>query len=157
MDKPANTQPTPDVRKGQVAVGRALSLAAVLAGATAVLYFTRLSGLKPVGGDRPALWLFVAFGIWAACAQPVAVRNRQSSLSTQLTEIPALVGIVFLAPWLLLSAISFGHLAASAQRRLQPLKALTNWLVYSASAAIGSPVLPLGHRHVDSRSAPGAG
>src|SRR5580658_3469598 len=116
LDKPANTQPTPDVRKGQVAVGRALLLAAVLAGGTAVLYFTRLSDLKPAGGNRPALWLFVALGIWAACAQPVAVRNRQSSLSIQLTEIPALVGIVFLSPWLLLSAISFGQIAANAQR-----------------------------------------
>jgi diguanylate cyclase (GGDEF)-like protein len=137
LDKPANAQPTPDVRKGQVAVGRALLLAAVLAGGTAVLYFTRLSELKPAGGNRPALWLFVALGIWAACAQPVAVRNRQSSLSIQLTEIPALVGIVFLSPWLLLSAISFGQIAANAQRRRQPTKALTNWLVYTASAAIG--------------------
>ena len=102
MDKPENTQTAPEVRKGQVPIVRALLLAAVLAGATALVYFTQLAGLEPVGGNRPALWLFVALGIWAACAQPVAIRNRQSSLSTQLTEIPALVGIVFLSPWLAL-------------------------------------------------------
>ena len=138
LDKPENTQLTPEVRKGQVPVVRALLLAAVLAGATAVLYFTQLSGLKPVGGDRPALWLFVALGIWAAFAQPVAVRNRQSSFSTQLTEIPALVGS---SSWRLgscLSAISFGHLAASAQRRLQPTQGAHQLAGLLASVAPGS-------------------
>ena len=72
-----------------------------------------------------------------------------------LTEIPALVGIVFLAPWRLLVAIVFGHLAASAQRRRPPIKAIPSLLVYAASAALGilfydwaigdaSPVSPRG-------------
>jgi diguanylate cyclase (GGDEF)-like protein len=138
LDKPENTQTAPEVPKGQVPIVRALLLAAVLAGGTALVYFTQLAGLEPVGHNRPALWLFVALGIWAACAQPVAIRNRQSSLSTQLTEIPALVGIVFLSPWLLLTAITFGHLAASARRRMQPLKALTNWLAYTLSVEAGA-------------------
>ena len=34
-------------------------------------------------------------------------------------------------------AISCGHLAASAQRRLSPIKALTNWLLYLAGVALG--------------------
>ncbi len=109
----------------------------MLAAGTALLYVTELAGRKAAGGERQVLWLFVALGIWGACAQPVRVRNRQSSLSIELTEIPALVGIVFLAPWLLLTAVSFGHLAASVQRRRQPVKALTNWLAYLVSAAVG--------------------
>jgi diguanylate cyclase (GGDEF)-like protein len=138
LHTPANSQSVAEERKGRAPLVRTLLLVAMLAGGIALLYFTQLSRTKPAGGDRPALWLFVALGIWAACAQPVAVRTRQSSLAIQLTEIPALVGIVFLAPWLLLTAISFGHLAASAQRRRQPIKAMTNWLVYLASAAIGA-------------------
>ena len=137
LGKLASRRVQHDVRPGHVSVGRALALAVVVAGATALLYFTRLSSLKPAGGDRPVLWVVVALGIWAAFAQPVPVRNRQFSLSTTLSEIPALVGIVFLAPGPALAAISCGHLAASAQRRLQPIKALTNWLLYAASAALG--------------------
>ncbi len=126
-----------DGRAWHAGLLRALAPAAVLAAGTALLYFTELAGRKPAGGERPVLWLFVALGIWGACAQPVTVRNRQSSVSIVLTEIPALVGIVFLAPWLLLSAIAFGHLAASAQRRRPPIKAIPSLLVYAASAAVG--------------------
>jgi diguanylate cyclase (GGDEF)-like protein len=118
-------------------LARALAAPAVLASGTALLYFTRLAGRLPAGGERPVLWLFVAAGIWGACAQPVSVRNRQSSISIVLTEIPALVGIVFLAPWLLLSAIAVGHLAGSLQRRLPLLKAISSLVLYAASAAVG--------------------
>ncbi len=137
LDKQANRREERDVKPGHVSVGRALVLSFVVAAATALLYFTRLSSLPPPGGDRPALWFVVALGIWAAFAQPVPVRNRQFSLSTTLSEIPALVGIVFLAPGPALLAISCGHLAASMQRRLRPIKALANWLLYAASAALG--------------------
>jgi diguanylate cyclase (GGDEF)-like protein len=118
-------------------VVRALVLAGVLAAGTALLYFSQLHDLKPAGGDRPELWVVVALGVWAAFTQPVPVRNRQFSLSIALSEIPALVGVVFLAPGPALLAISCGHLAASAQRRLQPIKALTNWLLYLAGVGVG--------------------
>jgi diguanylate cyclase (GGDEF)-like protein len=155
LDKPSSNQGAPDGRAWHAGLWRALAPAAILAVGTALLYFTELAGRKPAGGERPGLWLFVALGIWGACAQPVTVRNRQSSVSIVLTEIPALVGIVFLAPWLLLSAIAFGHLAASAQRRRPPIKAIPSLLVYAASAAVGilfydwaighaSPVSPRG-------------
>jgi diguanylate cyclase (GGDEF)-like protein len=127
----------PEGRTGQLSVVRALVLAAMLAAGTALLYATQLQGLRPAGGDRPALWAVVALGIWAAYVQPVPVRNRQFSLSIALSEIPALVGVVFLAPGPALLAISCGHLAASLQRRLRPIKALTNWLLYVAGVALG--------------------
>ena len=127
----------PEGRTGQLSVARALVLAGLLAAGTALLYVTQLQGLKPAGRDRPELWVVVALGVWAAFAQPVPVRNRQFSLSVALSEIPALVGVVFLAPGPALLAISCGHLAASAQRRLRPIKALTNWLLYVAGVALG--------------------
>ena len=96
--------------------GAPYSLAAVLAGGTAVLLFhpdyltsSLLAATAPPYGCS---W---HWGSGLHAPQPVAVRNRQSSLSIQLTEIPALVGIVFLSPWLLLSAISFGQIPANAQ------------------------------------------
>jgi diguanylate cyclase (GGDEF)-like protein len=128
---------TPEGRTGQLSVARALVLAGLLAAGTTLLYVTQLEGLKPAGRDRPELWVVVALGVWAAFAQPVPVRNRQFSLSVALSEIPALVGVVFLAPGPALLAISCGHLAASAQRRLRPIKALTNWLLYVAGVALG--------------------
>ena len=137
LDKPASNQVGTGGRTRQAQLVRALAAPAVLASGTALLYFTRLAGRLPAGGERPVLWLFVAAGIWGVCAQPVSVRNRQSSISIVLTEIPALVGIVFLAPWLLLSAIAVGHLAGSLQRRLPLLKAISSLVLYAASAAVG--------------------
>ena len=96
----------------------------------ALLYFWQLQHLHPAGGSRLALWPVVALGVWVAYARPVPVRNRESSISVALSEIPALVGVVFLAPGPALLAISCGHLAASVRRRFSPVKALINWLVY---------------------------
>jgi diguanylate cyclase (GGDEF)-like protein len=119
-------------------VGRALTLSGLLAGATGLLYMSRLASLKPAGGDRPVLAALVAIGVWAACAQPVHVRNRQFSISVALSEIPVLVGIVFLAPWLVLTATSCGYLAAGFQRRLHVVKVLVAWLFFSASVSVGT-------------------
>jgi diguanylate cyclase (GGDEF)-like protein len=112
-------------------------LTALLAGCVALMYFFVLAGRKPAGGDRPVLWAVVALGVWAANIQPVPVRNRQSSISVALAEIPAMVGVVFLAPGPALLAISFGHLVADAQRRFSPVKAITNWLLYLVSVSVG--------------------
>ena len=114
----------------QWSVVRALLAAGSLGGMVAVLYFWQLDRLLPAGGNRPALWPVVALGVWAAYARPVPVRNRESSISVALSEIPALVGVVFLAPGPALLAVSFGHLAASVRRRFSPVKALINWFVY---------------------------
>ena len=79
----------------------------------------------------------MAVGAWASFLRPVPVRNRRRSASVALSEISALVAIVFLSPALALLALSAGNLAAGVQRRLQPVKILTNLLVYAASACAG--------------------
>ena len=122
---------------GQRSMARALVSATILAAGIALLYFTELAHRRPAGGDRPELWVFVALGIWAAYAQPVPVRNRQFSMSVALSEIPALVGVVFLAPGPALVAMCCGHLAASAQRRLPPIKALINCELYLVGVGVG--------------------
>lgn len=137
MTKRALWHAKPDGQMEQLRQTRALVLCALVAAGIAAFYFWQLSGLKATGGDRPALWPLVAVGVWAAYAQPVNLRNRRFSLSIALSEIPALVGMVFLPPGLLLIAISVGHIAASAQRGLQPAKALINWLLYTAGVAAG--------------------
>jgi diguanylate cyclase (GGDEF)-like protein len=124
-------------RKGKLKSGRALALALFLAGATALAYFYGLVGLHPRGGDHPAFFVLVAIGAWASFIHPVPVRNRNYSVSIALSEIPALVATVFMSPALALLAVSAGHLAASVQRRLHPVKILLNWLVYLASVAVG--------------------
>jgi diguanylate cyclase (GGDEF)-like protein len=134
--KRTRRQKTPD-RRGTLSTGRALVLAALLAGATATVYVFGLAGRRAVGGDHPWFFALVAIGVWAAFVRPVPVRNRRYSVSMALSEISALVATVFLSPLLALLAVSTGHLAAGAQRRVQPIKILTNWLIYAASAAIG--------------------
>lgn len=138
-----------------MSVHRALLLSIIPATATAVVYFWQLAGLKPPGGDRPLLSVVVALGVWAACSQPVTIRNRRFSLAASLSAIPALVGVVFLAPWAALVSVSFGYLASSAQRRRLQLKTVNAYVNLMASLAVGilfydralrgwSPVSPRG-------------
>lgn len=122
---------------GQVRQLRAFLLAVAVAAVVASFYFWQLRDLRATGGNREDLWPLVALGIWAAYAQPVTLRNRQFSLSIALSEIPALVGIVFLRPALVLAAVVVGHVAASTQRRIQPAKALNNLMLYAAGVACG--------------------
>jgi len=127
----------PDGQMGQFSVGRALPLVVATAGAVAALYFLQLSGLRAPGGSRVELWPAVALGVWAAGAQPVAVRNQRFSLSFGLHEIPVLVGFAFLSPWAVLTATFCGQVASQAQRRRPPIKALTNTVAYVASVSLG--------------------
>lgn len=137
MSKRALWHAEPDGQMGQFRSVRALALCSLVAAGTALLYFFALAGLQPAGKDRPWLWPLVALGVWAAYSQPVALRNRQFSLAIALSEIPGLVGIAFLPPGFVLAAVSVGHIAASAQRRIHPLKGLVNWLMYAAGVGAG--------------------
>jgi diguanylate cyclase (GGDEF)-like protein len=109
----------------------------VALGLVALLYFQVLLKLKPVGGNRWPLFPLLALGVWASDTHPIKIRNRKVSLSIGLSEIPVLVGIVFLQPGLCLAAMSCGHLAASFKQRRPPLKALTSWTVYLLAAGVG--------------------
>jgi len=143
MDKRANRNRKTAGRRGHLRVARALVLSVALAVALAVAYFDDLSKLKAAGGDHPALWIAVAIGVWVAFAWPVQVRNRLVSVSIGLAEIPALVGIVFLAPGLALLAVLAGYVAASVQRREQPVKAASNVLLYLASVSVATVLYDL--------------
>jgi diguanylate cyclase (GGDEF)-like protein len=103
----------------------------------ALIYFKCLGCLHPVGGQRLVLWPLVALGIWASEAYPVKVRNRKMSLSIGLSEIPVLVGIVFLSPLTALGAACCGHSAASLQRRRDPVKIPLNCAVYLTAMSAG--------------------
>ncbi len=59
------------------------------------------------------------------------------SLSIGLSEIPVLVGIVFLSPLAALAAVCCGQSAASIQRRRHPVKILFNSSVYLAAVSAG--------------------
>jgi diguanylate cyclase (GGDEF)-like protein len=110
------------------------------AGVVAFLYAGDLAGIKTAGGDRLALWPLIAFGIWASDAHPVRVRNRKYSLAIGLSEIPVLVGVVFLRPGLTLGAVSCGYLAANAQHRRALVQTLVHWAIYLAAVSAGIAV-----------------
>jgi diguanylate cyclase (GGDEF)-like protein len=67
----------------------------------------------------------------------VPLRDRKSSLSVHLDEIPVLVAVAFLAPVAALLAMLCGHLAAQLQNRRPVAKAVFNCLVFSASISLG--------------------
>jgi len=114
-----------------------LGAAALMLGLVALLYFQDLAKLNPAGGDHWPLLPLLALGVWAADTHPIKIRNRKVGMSIGLTEIPILVGIVFLQPGLCLVMASCGYLAASFKHRRPPLKELTGWTVYLCSVALG--------------------
>ena len=67
-------------------------------GAVVWVYLEKLQGLRSAAGERWVLWPLVALGLWATASHQITIRNRRMSLSIGLTEIPVLVGIVFLSP-----------------------------------------------------------
>ncbi len=132
---------------------RVVAFTAAVLALIAVGFAFRLGRAAPIGGNHPLLAVVVAAGIWASFLQPVPVRNRRSSVFVALSEIPALLSMAFLSPWLGMAAVSVGSCAASSQRRLSPLKILVNWVSYAGGyvAALlaygtllhkGSPVSP---------------
>ena len=127
----------PTGRTSQLSRWRVLSASAALSGIVALVYFKFLGPLHPAGGKRLVLWPLVALGMWASISYPVRVRNRKMSLSIGLSEIPVLVGIVFLSPLAALAAVCCGQSAASIQRRRNPVKILFNCSVYLAAVSAG--------------------
>ena len=116
---------------------RALGASLVLAALMVCLYLGELENLKPAGGNRWLLWPLVALGVWASDTHPVRIRNRKMSVSLSLTEIPVVVGVVFLRPVLTLAALSIGYLAAMIQSRRPPSKMLTALTAYTLAVSIG--------------------
>jgi diguanylate cyclase (GGDEF)-like protein len=116
---------------------RALVAVSVFAAAVAFLYVEMLAGIKAAGGDRLGLLPLVALGVWASDAHPVRIRNRKASVSIGLSEIPVLVGIVFLRPGFALGAVSCGYLAANIHQRRPWAKMLIQSVVYAASVGAG--------------------
>ena len=129
---------------------RSVCLIAVLAAAVAALYLTELSGLRPPGGDHPAVWPLVVLGTWAAATYKVPVRDRRASFSVSLTGIPLLLAVPFLAPWAALLAFFCGRLAAQLQGRKALDKAVVNCLVSVTTMGIGI----LFYDHALGRSSP---
>ncbi len=116
---------------------RALLALFVFVSVVAFLYLEDLARIKPAGGDRLGLWPLVVLGIWASDAHPVRIRNRNSSLSIGLSEIPVMVGVVFLPPGLTLGAVSCGYLAANLQQRRPLAKTFVQTVVYVAAVSAG--------------------
>jgi diguanylate cyclase (GGDEF)-like protein len=116
---------------------RALMAVTALSAVVAVIYVTDLARIRTAGGDRLWLWPLVAAGVWASDAHPVRIRNRKVSLSIGLSEIPVLVGIVFLAPGLTLGAVSCGYLAANLQHRRPLMKTFVQTGIYVAAISAG--------------------
>ncbi|HET9060873.1 MAG TPA: EAL domain-containing protein [Acidimicrobiales bacterium] len=133
--------------------GPALVACAAIAGVAAVIYFFWLASLTPLGGDRTALLPVVAFGSWATFSVQVPVRHRNFIAGVVLSEIPALVAIVFLSPWQGCLAMAAGHCAVRIGKPLT--KSASNVLAYLVSFEVGqlvyhaalhgsSPVSPAG-------------
>jgi diguanylate cyclase (GGDEF)-like protein len=118
-------------------LARAMTLACVLGGAAVWVYVRYLSPLQPVGHEKWALWPVTAVGLWAGERSLVSVRNRRVSIEVSLSEIPVLLGIVFLRPLLALSAVSCGYLASLAHRRKKVTSVLPSWTAYLLAVSLG--------------------
>jgi diguanylate cyclase (GGDEF)-like protein len=70
-------------------------------------------------------------------AYPIKVRNRKMSVSIGLTEVPVLLGIVFLSPLAALLAIGCGSAAASIQRGRSLAKGATALAAYLLAVGTG--------------------
>lgn len=102
-------------------------------------YVALLQHISPASTDRPVLWPVVAAGCWATSNFAVPVRNRRSSVSVSVIEIPILVGIVFLPPALVLSATLVGQTGILIQRRRKLGKSLASFLVETWAVALALP------------------
>lgn len=131
-----------------------MAAAALFAGA-GWLYAGHLAALRTAGPDHWALWPLVALGAFASERKPVKIHSRRVNLSVALTELPALVGIVYLSPVLALSALLCGSLSASAFQRRKPSKVAIS--LGSLVVAVGASVAFYDHFiGFLGRSAPGS-
>jgi diguanylate cyclase (GGDEF)-like protein len=113
-------------------------LVVVLAGSGAWLYWSLLSSLRPLGGQRLFLVPFVMLGTWWASRQGVPVRDRRVSVALSLTEIPVLVAVAFLRPAYGLGSVFIGLLVAQVQKRRPMHKALLNSLALSFAMEVAT-------------------
>ncbi len=116
---------------------RASTVVAVLLAALVWLYWHKLRGLAPAGGDYWPLWPFIALGTWASDIKPVHVRSRRVNFGVGLVELPVLVGLIYLSPLLLLTAVCAGGLAASAFIKRKVSKALISQASYALALGVG--------------------
>ena len=137
MSREDSERVQPSEKGSGTSVLRALTFSGVLAGGAAWVYVRYLSSLRPIGHDRWGLWPVIALGLWAGERSLVSVRNRRVSIEVSLSEIPVLLGIVFLQPALALSAVSCGYLASLVHRRRKVTNILTSWTAYLLAVSLG--------------------
>ena len=109
---------------GGIAVFSALLLLGPLRGADAVL-------------DGLSWWLLIP-AFTAAELVAVHVQARRESLSVSFTEIPLVVGLVFLAPWALVAARVVGSGAGLLYLRQPPLKLFFNAALFALEATLAA-------------------
>ena len=144
MSRDASERAKPKGQTAQTSLARAILAAAVLVSLTVLVYWRYLSAIRP---SEPVLqhgghywWVLGPWwgsALWASYAHPVAVRTRKISLYIQLSEIPALAGIVFLRPGLALVAVCLGQLAPNVRLRRKPAKILVNCSAYLLCVSVG--------------------
>jgi len=108
-----------------------------MAGLSVYIYMAGLATQQPAGHDRWGLLPLVAIGLWASDTNPISIRNRRMSAAIGLTEIPILVGIVFLSPFAALAVAGGGCLAACIQKRRPPMKIVTAVTSYVLAVSVG--------------------
>jgi predicted signal transduction protein with EAL and GGDEF domain len=111
--------------------------AALFAGAGWV-YASHLTTLRSAGPDHWALWPLIALGAFASEHHPVKIHSRRVNLSVGSTELPALAGIVYLSPLLVLTALTAGVLCASILQRRKPAKIAISLGTLVAVVAMGT-------------------
>src|SRR5579875_147693 len=124
-------------RPNLVARLRAIGVTVTLLAAVIWLYWHKLRGLAPAGGGYWELWPFIALGAWASDIKPVHVRSRHVNMGVGLVELPVLVGLIYLSPLLLLSAVTAGGLAASVWSKRRISKALISQSAYALALGAG--------------------
>jgi diguanylate cyclase (GGDEF)-like protein len=137
MSREAGERAKPSGQTTHTSTVRAIAAISAVAGVVILLYFEELTRLKPVGGERLVLWPVIALGVWAASSYAVHIRTRKMNLAISLSEIPVLIGIVFLRPGPALAAVGAGLVAALLQRKRPPFKTIATLMVYLFAVSTG--------------------
>jgi len=75
--------------------------------------------------------------VWPSSAHAVHVQTRKIHLVVSLSEIPVLIGIVFLRPGPAIAAVGVGLTAALVQRKRPPFKTIATLAVYLLAVSTG--------------------
>lgn len=122
---------------------------------TFLLYFGKLAGLRPPGGERLWLWPVVALAEWLAVYQGFPIRTRTFSTTLATDGIACMIAAAFLSPLNALLAVFCGHFVANlqhprsmAKKFMGSMMAVTSlslaMIVYHGLLGGASPVSPFG-------------